>query len=138
MDVTQNLLKAAFYNHQKNVPPRGNNTFLSQASWWKEVGAFVYILPRQTGKTETVLSLYRENPASKIVVRNTDTALRLLGRGCCRDDVFSAPNLQNQMIGLRFEEINLFVDEFMFLDEKTMKWIYEQNWKSLNLISTLK
>jgi len=147
MKVYQGLLKTKFYHHLNNRREDMRER-MSLSEWWTECGAFVEILPRQVGKTTAIISLYNELKSGridprfgkvtefvKILCYSARVKENLIKRGISSDDVFVK---QEEMVGLDYMNIHLFVDEYMFIDKKIVDFIFDQEWKSLNLISSLK
>jgi hypothetical protein len=131
-----NLIKQIVDEHNKN---RNDNIkmYLERSLWWKQVGACYCIFPRQSGKTQAIIELYKETPNSKILVYSQMMKKILIDRDIDKKDILVSSNkLDNFWGGIDTPNTNLFVDEFMYCEN--LNSLYTRDWKTLTLVGSMR
>jgi len=137
------------YIHTTNKYRPGNSSFgpMNWVQYWKEFGAFVSVLPRQSGKTEMLLTLIHhfddEEEDYRVIYPLDNMGTMLRQRGVNKYKMIPAKTVTNKtchmLLGIQHEVINLFVDEFDYIDKKNhLCHILDYPWKSVTMVSSLK
>lgn len=104
-------------------------------TYWMEYGAFISIMPRQSGKTmmlERIAKNYLESGEKVIIV--TDWAK---GKFSGMRKI-SSILLVNRCSGIKFNEYNLIIDEFDFISRKCFIDILNYKWKTVTMAGSKK
>ena len=133
------------YIHTTNKFRPGNYPLLTWSQYWREHGAFVSVLPRQVGKTEMIVTLINhvmeKNEDYLIVAANKQICIGFQQRGFDRKRTVEGRSIQAnspQLMGLSHASINLFVDEFEWIDKKNhLCHILNHPWKTVTMVSSL-
>ena len=116
---------------------------LPLSSYWMEYGAFVSVLPRQTGKT-TMLGVIAQKLSTEsfiqIIVSSDNMKQNFLAKtGLGKNYVCSIEEwLSRLSLQCAAEYSHLLVDEFDFIDSFKLKKVLNNEWKSVTMVSTLK
>ena len=123
----------------------GRKNNLSMRQWWKEYGAFISVLPRQSGKTsmlKTLINSFSENGEQYMV---------LVGPNSMRDHLVRNHNIPKEKIITSHayisklahkpgrsedQDVNLLIDEFMFISSSTINTILDSEWKTVTMVSS--
>jgi hypothetical protein len=107
--------------------------------YWLESGAFISILPRQSGKTEMLLILAdnfdNRNPKEKYFycipahynIKNA--RFEKIRKKCCF-------NGEQFYYGVNHKEYNLLIDDFVYFDRTYLSNVLEHNWKTVTMVGT--
>ena len=113
--------------------------YLSISNWWKELGAFIGIYPRQSGKSTAIRTISTWCLTPKILVHNSISKKIYEDCGINPRKLITTFNEVQQAankIDCPAQDIDLFVDEFMWINPELLEYIFKQNWKTLTLISS--
>ena len=131
-----------------NLTKPKKNKRHSGCSWrmyWSECGAFVSILPRQSGKTEMIFkmakSIVNKETREDYLIVLRSSSFRSNMRYCIDKigvDYKKVITLGASLSLINCSNINLFVDEFDFLDERDLRALIDRPWKSVTMISTIR
>jgi hypothetical protein len=113
--------------------------------FWKEDGAFVSTLPRQSGKTDMLIRLSRIFDGSEtsekyiVIVDNFKMKENLVNRGFNKNYVFTKYMFENDIRGKNMppEEYNLMIEEYQRFGT-TLDDILGLPWKSVTMVGTLR
>lgn len=133
------------YVHTTNKYRPGNYPLLNWFQYWIEHGAFVSILPRQSGKSQMIITIINHNDGEKedyrIICSTRSGFPRFTKAGLDRNKMFEGRSVKkgfHLFQGIKHEEINLFVDEFEHIDMKNhLIHILNYPWKSVTMVSSL-
>lgn len=112
------------------------------ATYWRERGAFISVLPRSSGKTKMLIKMIDKmsrsgKEDSVYVVTHSFDAAKLFKHKC--------PSLPSYRIDpqhyMRFDGLNvlnthLVVDELFYLDDHNMRTLLSMQWKSVTMAGT--
>lgn len=115
-------------------------------AWSLESGAFISMLPRQSGNTELLIRiakiLQEEKEDFIFVVAHNNMRNIILSRLSMdpkkievimtATTAFNFKNIENK------EQINLLIDEYMLIDRHAMREMFKMNWKSISMTGGLK
>lgn len=115
--------------------------------YWKEHGAFVSVLPRQSGKSTmiTILTKAIINKENGLcgdyrIICNFKQIVKTFVLDFDRNKIHFGNSLRKGMFaGLRHSDIHLMVDEFDYIDMKNhLIHALDYPWKSVTMVSSLK
>lgn len=125
-------------------PPSG--FYSSWCNYWREMGAFVSVLPRQSGKStmiRTIVNSLGQNSESLSgdyrIVSPSESMRRCLivNLGLDSSKVCIVTN-STALMGVNYSDINLFIDEFMYVHHSYLNAVLDWPWKSVTMVSSLK
>jgi len=130
-----------FHNFVKQNSHLSSN-HLGWRMYWKEVGAFVSMLPRQSGKTTMIIRMIQhvvesEFPDYIVLVRDRSMANNMIQHNVLSNNILTALDGHN-LAGKDTSNTNLFVDEFMFIPGSILNKILDRAWKSVTMVSSLR
>lgn len=123
------------------------NMGISKFSWWMEYGAFISMLPRQSGKTEMLIRMAKmfqtEGQNFLFVVPNATMRNEILRRFSIDpkhiEVVMTATLSFNfKYMDTRPQHTNLLVDEYTLLHNDAIKGLFKMDWKSISMTGGLK
>lgn len=113
--------------------------------WWREYGAFVSVLPRQSGKTtrfiKTIADDFEKKDEHYMIFTHNRGAAKSLHHltGISERKITPISSMYNDCFnGIMTGEVNLLIDEFMSIDDVRRNMLLDHEWKSVTMISTLK
>jgi len=121
------LLRWKYHNENK----MSMNDCNWQSSWhtyWKEIGAFISILPRQVGKS-TMIAEMAKNFKSAVIISpmySDKKEFEHISKWTNEDKLAVAHNF------------HLFMDEFSYIQKSDLDMILNNPWKSVTMVSSLK
>lgn len=138
MSECMNQSDLEMFRHKVHNLTRRKNTGISTDlfTYWMEYGAFISIMPRQSGKTfmlEKIAQNYL-NKGEKVIVLSTNSNIR-------KNRFNGVPKFYCKTYpskGITHEEYNLIVDEFDFVSKSYLKDTLSHNWKSVTMASSKK
>ena len=125
------------------------NAALGLRTFWSEYGVFVSTLPRQSGKTSTIIKMAQmlqdEGQNFLIIVPNEmmkQHLIRVLGSSSISKKIRSNPGAMTSFYHRaeddRPENTHLFIDEYELIHNQAMGWIMGEDWKSITMLGTYK
>ena len=114
---------------------------LNYSNFWLEYGAFASIMPRLSGKTTMLLKmasmLYKESEDNVLFLTHSSYQKHYLEKIRNHPYTFCTNCNDNILIGKRFEDCHLMIDEFSRIYKFDLdKWL-NHNWKSVTMVSSL-
>jgi len=133
--------------HRIKVGSFKSNIGYPRSNWWMEEGAFVSVMPRQSGKTELLIRmakmLQKEKEDFMFIVRSENAKNNILNRFPINPkliEVVLTATLAFNFKGIveSVNHINLLVDEYTFINENAMRELTRMDWKSISMVGGLK
>ena len=131
----QEYLKETYVTEMKSI--------LSTPAYWEEIGVFVSITPRRSGKTDLIQKLikellqdneqiifltpYRSHQLSRTYQYNTNIQIYPF-------NILSIKPLN----GYIYNQYHLFIDNYQFLAQKYLQDLFQHQWKAINLFGSFK
>ena len=136
------LEKLRYEMHQDWLKKEFPQTFkhiVTLSQWWKDVGAFTLLAPRQTGKTTFLKEVVAEKlkDGENVLVITAYEAMRNSFTEFLEDENFTILYQRSlkRLQGSNRTHYHLFVDEFMHIDE--LNSLLNHDWKSVTLVGSL-
>ena len=126
--------------HNRFVNKSPPSPISSAHEYWGEYGAFVSIMPRQSGKSTMIkrmIDILADDGESDVVViavNNTHKAYLVNNIGIAEDIIGCADSYDYGPVGSK-GSCHLFVDEFMYIGNVQYKNL---NWKTMTLVGSLR
>ena len=109
---------------------------------WLEYGAFISILPRQSGKTEMLIRM------AKILQKENEDFLFVVSKKIYKDNILKRFQIDPKKIEVlmtstlifnfktieKSNKINLLIDEFMTLEKIALQSLLKMDWKSVSMV----
>lgn len=121
---------------------------MNWVSYWKEYGAFVSVLPRQSGKSDMLIKIYQELKRKEatdsvlLVCGHKQAIPRFIKDGISRKEIYYPPGAQSLGRGFcktAYRWTHLLIDEFDVIDRKNhLIHILDCPWKSVTMVSSLR
>lgn len=109
--------------------------------FWKELGAFVSTLPRQSGKTKMLQKLingFNEEKTPYIVVVPSITMKdHLIRRGINKNNIYSSSNIDHINGRIVPQDTHLLVDEYCHFGQ-SLEILLCHPWKTVTMVGTLR
>jgi hypothetical protein len=136
------------YVHTRNQFRPDKYPPITWVQYWKEHGAFVSVLPRQSGKS-TMLTILAKSIANRenemcgdyrIVCSFFRHNNIFTHAGLDRKKILNGRSVRKGMLdGLQHSDIHLMIDEFDYLDMNNhLIHVLDYPWKSVTMVSSLK
>lgn len=136
------------YIHTVSQHRPDNYPMMTWSQYWKEYGAFVSVLPRQSGKSQMLVLLAKsitnkENELSGdylIVCDFREAKTSFIQAGLDWKKILNAKSIgRGSLSGIQHSGIHLMIDEFDFICKKNhLIHVLNHPWKSVTMVSTLK
>ena len=128
-----------------SMPGKKLKTCSSKFAWWVEEGAFISMLPRQSGKTEMLIRMAKIFQSEKedfvFAVHHSATKINILRRfpiNSNKVEVITGAIAGNMFDGMEnISDTHLLVDEYMYVNKNSLKAIISQDWKSISMVGGL-
>ena len=121
---------------------------ISKLAWWAEGGAFISMMPRQSGKTEMMIRMakifQKENQEFLFVVPYSDMKKDILRRFPINENkievLMTATTAFNfgRVPSREYKNTNLLIDEYNLLHKDALKNLFNMDWKSVSMTGGLK
>jgi hypothetical protein len=140
-DIYMKRKDPRFYKQNKSF----TNSNVRMQYYWKELGAFISIIPRGSGKSTmlTILAKEFEKNKEKFIIVTPDAQMKghMISMGIQNKNVISARSYDEstiiRTIGSSPIFCNLMIDEFNLLPKATLDDILGYNWKTVTMVGSL-
>jgi len=125
--------------HNKFIKSKKHYNYMSWVAYWKEVGAFTSILPRQSGKTTMIAKMYNiliSSGENAIIVSNSIDHLNI-NHGINYKDLYSIGTIESNNPISCFSDCNILIDEFNFIFGLSLSSLLNNPWKSVTCVGGL-
>lgn len=145
--VDLELYRWKFHNtvYAPSIAKRKYRHSIGMSSWWREYGAFVSVLPRQSGKStrfiKTLVNDFERTGEDYMIVvpkQGMAKSLAHMTRINAQKITAIGSMYEHCFDGIATREVNLLIDEFMFIDDIRRNMLLDHDWKSVTMIGTLK
>lgn len=122
--------------------PVSNTGHINRAHW-KEHGAFVSVLPRQSGKSIMLGKMFdirrKQEEDALVITRTTQDAKDFSNKtGIHISNIQTVDRVLLLYWGKYIADTHIFIDEFMHMDKSTLEQLLDWRWKSVTMVGTLK
>jgi hypothetical protein len=131
------------YMKRKSSVISNSNNYCNKSycTYWKEIGAFVSVLPRQSGKSMMLTILAKEfaknNENFIIVVSHDQMRRQFISNGISRENVVSIYYALDHMLNASTVYHNLMIDEFNCIKRDKIDEILNRDWKTVTMVGTI-